>query len=294
MLCKKPFMAGTVPFGCGQCLPCRINRARQWQWRQVLESLTHDENCFVTLTYSDDNLPRDGSLDPKALQLFLKRVREKIEPLRIRFFAVGEYGEHSLRPHYHLSLFGLSGFTVVHGHNAAFTGSQAIAASWPHGFVQVGEFTPASAGYLTGYVVKKLKDRTTGALGDRRPEFARMSNRPGIGAASMLTIAKSLNDGGIPFIEETGDIPHSLKIGRKNVPLPRYLIQKLREAIGFTDEYIAEIKAAGTMEKSLEMLALHMGLEEPKSPKENYLQEVSQKIENLVKRSQIYSSRKTL
>lgn len=294
MLCKKPFMAGVIPFGCGQCLPCRINRARQWQWRQVLESLCHEENCFITLTYGPGAIPADGSLKPRDLQLFLKSLRERIYPSRIRFFAVGEYGEGTLRPHYHLSVFGMSGYSVFSSHAQARSGAELVNACWPHGFTLCGEFTPASAGYLTGYVVKKLKDRSTGALNGLHPEFARMSNRPGIGAAAMLTIAKSLLDGGINFIEETGDIPHELKIGRKTIPLPRYLIQKLREAIGFTDEYIAEIKAAGSMEKSLEMLALHLSLEVPLSPKENYLQDVSQKIENLTARSKIYSSKRTL
>lgn len=286
-------MAGSIPFGCGQCLPCRVNRARQWQWRQVLESLTHSENCFVTLTYNDECLPSDLSLDPAALRLFLKRLRRAIAPLRIRFFAVGEYGEQSTRPHYHLNLFGVSGFTLVpHRFVAVET---IIASCWPHGFVQVGEFTTATASYLTGYVTKKLKDRATNALAGRFPEFARMSNRPGLGASAMLTVAKSLSTvAGTTFLDTSGDIPPVLKFGGRDVILPRYLISKLRQAVGFTDEYVAEIKSQKSMEKSLEMLSLHLNNPQALTIKETYLQEIEQKILNLEGRAKLYQQRRKL
>ena len=50
-------MKDAVPFGCGQCLPCRVNKRRLWTNRIMLESMCHDDNAFVTLTYNDDNIP---------------------------------------------------------------------------------------------------------------------------------------------------------------------------------------------------------------------------------------------
>ena len=99
-------MNGREAYGCGQCLPCRINKKRVWTHRIMLESSLHTDNAFVTLTYSDENLPKDGSLVPRHVQLFLKKVRKEIEPARLRFFCVGEYGDRTQRPHYHVALFG--------------------------------------------------------------------------------------------------------------------------------------------------------------------------------------------
>ena len=197
MACRKPYFLGRTPVGCGQCIPCRVHRRRVWTVRQVLESLTHTSNAFVTLTYNQENLPEDGSLVPRHLQLFFKRLRKNLDPIRVRFFSVGEYGDTSYRPHYHASLFGLG---LQH--------SQVIEKSWPHGFVQVAEFNYYTAQYTCGYVVKKMTKPDDTRLNGRYPEFARMSNRPGIGADAMEVIADSvLTDAGLKEYQNVGDAP---------------------------------------------------------------------------------------
>lgn len=90
---------------CGTCLECRIQNARQWADRCVLEAQQYKYNYFVTLTYDDYFLPAKNSLEPRDLQLFLKRLRKKFKGTKIRFLASGEYGDSSFRPHYHLILF---------------------------------------------------------------------------------------------------------------------------------------------------------------------------------------------
>jgi len=108
MLCNKPYRKGNAEFGCGQCMPCRFNRRRLWTARLLLEATQHENKSFITLTYNDKNAPKDHSLDPSHYKNFIKRLRKAIYPKKIRYYLVGEYGDHTQRPHYHAALFGLS------------------------------------------------------------------------------------------------------------------------------------------------------------------------------------------
>ena len=94
-----------IPFGCGQCIPCRINRKRLWTHRLMLESFSHSDATFVTLTYDPEKYSGE-SLRPEDVTKFLKRLRRKLEPKKLRYYLVGEYGDKTGRPHYHIALFG--------------------------------------------------------------------------------------------------------------------------------------------------------------------------------------------
>lgn len=241
-------MGGAVPVGCGQCLPCRINRRRIWAARQYLESLCHDENCFVTLTYNDEHVPPSGSLVPRDYQLFLKKFRHHLdkEGIRLRYVLCGEYGERSLRPHYHASFFGVGGWC-----------SELVDKAWGHGFVQVAEFNQATAQYVAGYVVKKLSNADDGRLAGRYNEFGRQSNRPGIGAPAMEVIANQLHSlVGLKELERLGDVPIALQMGRKKLPLGRYLRGKLRDEIGMPEEWRARVKQKWVDEAQEKLLPL--------------------------------------
>lgn len=253
MICSKPYMVGTAPFGCGQCLPCRINRRRLWTWRQVMESFCHEQNCFITLTYDDAHLPRteDGkaTLVPDHATLFIKRLRERVrsaDERRFRYFLVGEYGDESDRPHYHATLFGLGPLDAP-----------LIQASWSGGFSYTAEFNEKTAQYVCGYVVKKMVAKDHPQLAGRRPEFARMSRRPGIGAAAMAVVAESLgSDAGLDELLRTGDVPHQLKMGRMSIPLGRYLREVLRDEMGVPKEWRERVKTKFRLEKWSEMSSL--------------------------------------
>lgn len=250
MLCRNPYTGGPVPVGCGQCLPCRINRRRLWMWRQFLESLCHDECCFVTLTYSEDTSPFGGNLRSGHLRDFIKRLRFHVSSVSqsqaLRYFAVGEYGDETGRPHYHLSLFG-----VGYAHR------EIIQRCWLYGFTLTAEFNETTAQYVAGYVTKKLTSSDDERLGGRTPEFARMSNRPGLGAAAMAVIAESLHsDPGLDDILASGDVPFQLKLGKKSIPLGRYLREKLRDEMGVPQEWRDRVKQKFTWEKSFEMSSL--------------------------------------
>lgn len=303
MLCKNPFMAGSTPYGCGQCLPCRISRKRIWTWRQYLESLQHSENCFVTLTYNDEALPPGHTLVPAHLRNFLKRLRKALAPQRIRFFAVGEYGEAGTRginPHYHLSLFGVSGRTdVISPQRLVHYGvSKIISDCWGHGLIYCAEFNELTAQYVAGYVTKKLTSKDDPKLQGRHPEFSRMSNQPGIGANTVKVLAEQFRYGpGHEYLEKYGDIPRSLKIGKRSIPLGRYLIHKLRVAVGFTPEHIAKIKQNISDEQSLPMLALlqdSLSTSPLSTAKKIYLKEVSQRIRQTETRHAIWKKKEQL
>lgn len=196
----------------------------------ILEALKHDGSSFVTLTYADEHLPEGGSLCPRDPQLFLKRLRKAIHPLKLRYYLVGEYGDRTFRPHYHLALFGVP--------QEAY---QTIADAWsvngsPLGHVVVGSLTFESAGYVAGYVTKKMTSEDDPRLGGRHPEFARMSTRPGIGADAMDDIADLLfTKAGCAELARLGDVPFILKHGGKSMPLGRYLRRKLREKVGIPE-----------------------------------------------------------
>lgn len=220
MACFKPLKAFRSPGGgvqfsgtgsaslsplelpCGQCIGCRVDRSRAWAVRCVHESMMHDRSCFITLTYSGACVPADVSVNVREWQLFAKKLRKRIPAFR--YFACGEYGDESRRPHYHACLFGydFSRDREVVDHNVRgeplFT-SKLLESVWEKGMVRVGALTYESAAYVARYVVKKAtrgaageeyRERVytryngdTGECWDVNPEFVVMSRNPGLGSA---------------------------------------------------------------------------------------------------------------
>lgn len=203
----------------------------------MLESNLHPNSAFLTLTYSDTDLPITsrhlGTLNPKHLQDWLKRFRKAIEPSRIRFFAVGEYGETTERPHYHAVIFGFQSClwgTTRSNRQRCCSQCELVQSTWQHGQVYLGTFGPESAAYVAGYVTKKLTQADNPWLQGRHPEFSRMSRNPGLAADALHDVASTL----LEFdLEQTQtDVPSSLRHGSREMPLGRYLQQRLRVLVG--------------------------------------------------------------
>lgn len=161
----------TVP--CGNCAFCGSTRRSDWATRLHYESKMHLDKKFVTLTYNDKHLRwKDGvsQLCKEDLQKWFKRVRRT--GAKIRYYAVGEYGSKTFRPHYHVLLFGE-------------VSEETLRKCWsddkghPIGHIHVGQVTQASIMYSLGYIIngKGWKMRTK-----RTPPFSLMSRRPGLGA----------------------------------------------------------------------------------------------------------------
>lgn len=300
MPCERPFYRGGLALPCSKCMTCRLARRRQWVTRQRLEATCHGDNAFVTLTYEDSKLPAGYQLHPPDLRDFLKRLRSRLAPLRVRFFAVGEYGDQSERPHYHLSLFGVSGHTDKVGSRYRYWGfAGEIQQQWGLGQTFTVPFSDLTARYVAGYTTKKMTNKDDYRLAGRHPEFARMSNRPGLGAPAILKLAGTISGTGygMQAVGSLEDVPKILTVGREKLHIGRYLTNKLRVAVGMTDEQIAQVKQNLTYEKQIELQAL---LEdkisaEPLSPwsaKKIYTEVNQQKIADIHARYKIWSTKK--
>ncbi|WNK14795.1 MAG: replication initiator protein [Microvirus sp.] len=176
-----------IELPCGQCIGCRLDRARAWAVRCLHEASLHENNCFLTLTYSDDQLPENGSLNKRDIVLFLKRLRKKHSDISIRFFQCGEYGEQFKRPHHHVLLFGYDfpdkAYFKKQGDYMLYL-SQELADLWPHGLHSIGNITFDSACYCARYILKKVTGKPAKEhYGGTIPEYVTMSRKPGIGKA---------------------------------------------------------------------------------------------------------------
>ncbi len=183
-----------VKVPCGQCTGCRLERSRQWAIRCTHEASLHENNCFITLTYDDEHLPYNGSLDVTHFQKFMKRLRKKYAPKTIRFYHCGEYGSQFGRPHYHACLFGHDfedKYLWKESNGVPLYRSSQLENLWTFGHSSVGTVTFESAAYVARYIMKKVTGDDAqdhyqhldenGEFHDRLPEYTTMSRRPGIG-----------------------------------------------------------------------------------------------------------------
>lgn len=190
----------------------------------------HECNSFITLTYDNAHLPEDYSVSVREFQLFMKRLRKAISPTVVRFFACGEYGAQSLRPHYHALIFGYAfpdrefQSTTTQG-DRLYT-SAILQKVWPQGLHAIGDVTVQSAGYVAGYCMKKVNPDdsryfwthpVSGLVVQLKPEFGLQSRRPGIGSAWFDRFSSDAFPSDFLVIEG------------KYKRVPRYYLLKLRE-----------------------------------------------------------------
>lgn len=177
-----------IELPCGQCIGCRMRRAQDWKIRCMHEASMWPSNCFVTLTYATGQLPPNASLCKADFQKFMKRLRyhrgaSHITP--IRYYMCGEYGPLNGRPHYHANLFNVDFRNRTHAGTSKsgepYYTDPELTDIWGHGRATVQDLTPETAGYTTGYIMKKLLGQRAEEYGDRTPEYGDMSRKPGIG-----------------------------------------------------------------------------------------------------------------
>ena len=191
-----------ISLKCGQCIGCRLDRSREWAIRCQHESEFHDSKCFLTLTYANDPI----SLIHPHFQRFMKRLRRRLQPLRLSYYMAGEYGKvyddygkpiDGLigRPHFHCILFGYA-FPDREPFKRSPSGvqiynSELLDDLWKHGYAGIQDFNLAAAAYVARYVTKKItgdmaarhyeKVSPHGEIIPIEPEYNRMSLNPAIG-----------------------------------------------------------------------------------------------------------------
>ena len=250
-----------IELPCGKCAACLCNKREDWSTRLCHEASVYGEDvCFVTLTYNDQHLPHtddqpylvDGVKNPRKcfdwstgtptlclrdVQLFLKRLRKALEPRKIRYYLVGEYGSKFSRPHYHLMIFGYKPTDLVlwkriNGHlvyRSSFLESFWTRASYKEslGFSTVTDVTPGVARYCAQYVTKKMIVKSTPP--NVMPEFYRQSVRDGgIGSSWLRRWYRSVV--GMTYV--------TYRNGRNilKAPIPRYYVRWLRN--NHPDQYL--------------------------------------------------------
>lgn len=241
---------------CGQCMECRLAYSREWAIRITHEAQMHSQNCFLTLTYDNENLPPYGQLVKRDLQLFFKRLRHVVGPFR--YVASGEYGEIRRRPHFHVALFGVDFSSDRIEYGSGIRGdkiyvSPTVASVWqksvfPMGHT-IGSLTFESAAYIARYITKKVtgvgaspvplhSDIETGELVLPNPEFLLCSR--GIGRAWFRD----------HFFTDV--FPHARVITAQGspAPVPRYYKNLLKE-IGHDLSLEMSHRASANMERDL-------------------------------------------
>lgn len=262
-----------VPFPCGQCLPCRINKRRLWTHRLILEHLDHETSSFITLTYDEEHFPHDFSISKRALQLFLKRIR-KIYPFHLRYYAVGEYGSQSHRPHYHLILFNFN--PLFH---------DLIQKCWPYGFTYTAECNFYTIQYVVGYVTKKfIKKEDT-----LTPEFALMSKKPGLGFNQISKLADLIKSNNDLF---SNNLPEYIRHGQKKLPFDRFTKSKLIKLLSLNydcSDYLRDVMLKFFYAKNDSRFSLD------NSPLVSFLlDESKQRNIQIDRQNQIFNRRQTL
>ena len=148
---------------CGRCYECKEFKIEEWQirWKEHLKTVNPELSQFITLTYSDNNLPQmitpDGelisTLDYTDVQKFLKRIRKhqftyckknNIENPKISYHGCGEYGKrYTKRPHYHILI------------TNCLLSQEQISKIWGNGIVHFGnDVTENSIKYILKYTLK--------------------------------------------------------------------------------------------------------------------------------------------
>lgn len=232
--------ANKVP--CGKCPECLKSKANQWTFRLLQEQEVSSTSYFVTLTYTDDNLCFNGSgiatLAKYDIQSFWKRLRIHIErnsglQPKLKYYAVGEYGTKSMRPHYHAIVFNLPSLYAVVDE---FNNSSLLGSIWKLGHVRVDECNVKTMKYVAKYVMKSTR-REQRIEQQIEPEFAMMSKRLG---ANFLTpqMRAFLSNREEPYLTTEG--------GQKQ-SMPRYYRDQV-----FTDEQKARMRRRGEIHREMD------------------------------------------
>ena len=221
MQCFRPLRVRDKLLPCGKCPACLANIRQEWCFRLNSEFLACSFGLFVTLTYDDEHLPQDLSVNKRDVQLFLKRLRKDLGNRSFRYFITAEYGDHTLRPHYHgLFFFSFPFVSKIYDQ---------IVNNWKCGFCDFGDIEPASVAYCTKYCMK-----LTVCPEGRTPPFRLMSKCPAIGSnyleKNSVYHVETMNMSRVALPWSTSRMPRLFRDKLKENFTERYRLDKIHEA----------------------------------------------------------------
>lgn len=184
----KEYIGQRLELPCGKCPACRADQSMMWSVRCYQEASLHKQNSFITLTYDEANVPPE--LQKEDLQKFFKRLRHHYG--KFRYFACGEYGEQTRRPHYHALIFGHDFLAGAESLDEKHFINPVLTEIWGQGHTVVDPVNMATCCYVSGYTNKKNADPDT---------FTLMSRRPGIGHDWLDAFSDDLRRNGTVAIE---------------------------------------------------------------------------------------------
>lgn len=159
-----------VPVGCGNCIECRKQKAREWQVRLSEDIRTNNNAKFITLTFSNESIKKlcetktdgnvpitelyqgyelDNWIATRAMRLFNERWRKKHKKA-LRHWMITELGH--------------KGTQNIHLHGIIWTDNiQAVESIWQYGYIWKGHMkngkiinyvNETTTGYITKYINK--------------------------------------------------------------------------------------------------------------------------------------------
>lgn len=195
------------------------------------EGQMHKENCVLTLTYNDENVPKWDALNHEDFQVFIRALRDHVRyalknkptgglkqssvstrktAVKVRYYMAGEYGTKLGRPHYHACIFGVD-FADKYPWEKSPSGNQLYRSAtleklWTKGTAKIGDLSYESAAYIARYIMKKITGERAkehyvrilvdGTMVPIPPEYNRMSLRPGIGKTWFQKYKKDVYNNG--------------------------------------------------------------------------------------------------
>lgn len=205
-MCVRPMNVREMVVPCGKCFECKRRDRSDWTIRLQDE---FKQGYFYTLTYNNENLPKNKRVDKEEIKLFLKALRERIrrkdETFNFKYFIVGEYGGRFSRAHYHL-ITNYSNIDIIRN-------------VWNKGYVDSRKINNARCNYVTKYIQKNIGWRKDDKREKGEKEFRLMSK--GLGK---------------PYIEKYGKqhrndlLMHRVVYG-KSYAMPRYYKEKIFKEI---------------------------------------------------------------